>query len=52
MEQVYQVTLNTIDTNDLANKVLYNIDPWGENLGYIAWAIRDYYNRTIQATPG
>ena len=51
-EQVHQVILNMIDTKDLDNKVFDHIDPWGETLAYIAWAIRDSYQRTIMAKPG
>ena len=39
-------------TKDLDNKVFNYIDPWGENLAYIAWTIRVSYHHTIQATLG
>ena len=39
-------------TKDLANKVFYYIDTWGETLDYIAWEIWDSYPCTIQDTPG
>ena len=39
-------------TKDLDKKVFDYIDTWGENLAYIAWAIRASYHRTIMATPG
>ena len=37
---------------DLDNNVFDDIDPWGENLAYISWAIRASYHRNIMATPG
>ena len=39
-------------TKDLDKKIFDYIDPWGENLAYIAWAIRASYHHTIIATPG
>ena len=36
MEQVHQLILNMLVTNDLDNKVFDYIDPWGEALSYIA----------------
>ena len=51
VEQVHQVILNMLVTKDLDNKVFGYIDPWGETLAYIAWAIRYSYHRTIMATP-
>ena len=39
-------------TNDLDNKAFDYINPWGETLAYIAWAIRDSYHHTILASPG
>ena len=38
-------------TKYLDNKVFDYIDPWGENLAYIAWEIRASYRCTIMATP-
>ena len=38
-------------TKDLDNKVFDYINPWGETLEYIAWAIRASYHCTIMATP-
>ena len=46
-EQENQVILKMIVTNDLDNKLFDYIDPWGENLEYIEWEIRDYYHSTI-----
>ena len=52
VERGHQVVLNMLSTKDLDNKVLYDIDPWGETLASIAWAISAYYHRTIMSTPG
>ena len=49
---MYQVILNMFITKDLDNKVLEHIYPWGETLAYITWAIKAYYYRTVQSTPG
>ena len=49
MERVHQVSLNKFITKDLDNKVFDYVDPWGETLASIAWAIRDYYYRNIEA---
>ena len=51
VEQVHQVILNMIFTNDIYNKTDY-IYPWNETLAYIAWAIRSSYHRSIQYIPG
>ena len=37
VDQVHQVILNMFVTKDIDNKVFNYIDPWGENLEYIAW---------------
>ena len=52
VEQVHQIILNIIDTKDLDNKIFDHIDPWGELLASITWAIRASYHRTIMATLG
>ena len=51
VERVHQVILNILVTKDLDNKVFDYIDPWGETLIPIAWAIRDTYHINIMATP-
>ena len=38
-------------TKDIYNKIFDYIDPWGETLESIAWAIRSSYHCTIMATP-
>ena len=50
-EQVHQVVLNMIVTNDLDKKVFDYIDPWDENLVSIEWSRRASYYRTMMATP-
>ena len=50
VNRVHQVILNVIVTKYLANKVFNYVDPWGETISSIAWAIRAFYCRTIQAT--
>ena len=52
MERVHQVILNMLVTKNITNKVFDYIYPWGKTLVSIAWVIRAYYHRTIQATPG
>ena len=49
---LHKVILNMLVTKDIDIRVFDHIDPWGENLAYIAWAIRDSYHRTIMATLG
>ena len=50
LERVHQVILNMLATKDISNKVFDCIYTWGDTLSSIAWAIRAYYCRTIQAT--
>ena len=52
VEQVHQVILNMLVTNDLDKKSFDYIYPSGETLAYIAWEIRDSYHYTIMATSG
>ena len=47
-----QVILHMIVTKDLAKKVFDYIDPLGETLKYMEWAIMASYHRTFKATPG
>ena len=46
-----QGILNMLVTIYLANKAFDYIDPWGETLASIAWAIQASYHHAIQATP-
>ena len=52
MDQVNTLILNMIVTNDISNKFLAYIYPWGENPAYIAYFIRDSYRCTIKTTSG
>ena len=52
MERVHIVILNMLVTKDIDIRVFNHIDPWGENLAYIAWVIRDSYHRNRMATLG
>ena len=52
VEIVHKVILNMLVTNDLDNKVFNNIDPCGETLASILWAIRASYHLNIMFAPG
>ena len=41
-----------IRTQDLDNHEFDPVDPWGDILAELAWAVRSLYHRTIDATPG
>ena len=51
VERVHQVIHNMMITKDLSERVMDYIDPWGEILSSVAWAIRASYHSTLQATP-
>jgi len=51
VEQVHQVVQNMIKTKELDKFIFDFIDPWGEILSSVAWAIRASYHSTLQATP-
>ena len=40
-----------LKTKELCNQILDPIDPWGEMLASVAWAIRASFNTSTQATP-
>ena len=52
VERVHTVILNILATKYLDNKLFYYMDPSGETLAYIIWAIRASYHRTIMVTSG
>ena len=52
VERVHQLILNMFVTKDIDNKLFDYIDPWGETLASIAWAMRASYHHTIMYTPG
>ena len=51
MERENQVILNMLIIKYIDNKVFDHIDPWGETLAYMAWAIRASYHSDIMNTP-
>ena len=51
VERIHQVVQNMIKTKELDKLVFDYIDPWGEILSSVAWAIRASYHSTLQATP-
>ena len=51
VERIHQVVANMLRTQDLKNKVLDHIDPWGEILASIAWAVRSAHHNVLGATP-
>jgi len=51
VERIHQVVRNMLLTRDLNNQVFDYIDPWGENLSSIAWAIRAFFHSIMNATP-
>ena len=51
VERVHQVIHNMLVTKELDQHTFDYIDPWGEFLGSIAWAIRASYNTVTRATP-
>ena len=52
VERIHQVVGSMLKTNDLVNRIFDAIDPWGNILAAIAYAIRCSYHSTLQATPG
>ena len=51
VERVHQVVQNMIRTKELDSYEFDYIDPWGEILSSVGWAIRASYHSTLQATP-
>ena len=52
IERVHGVINDMIRTQDLDNHEFDPVDPWGDILAELAWAVRSLYHRTIDATPG
>jgi len=52
IERVHGVINDMLRTHDLDNHDFDPVDPWGDILAEIAWAIRTLYHRTFDATPG
>jgi hypothetical protein len=51
VECIHQVIDSMIKTQQLEDQVFDYVDPFGELLASIAWAIRSSYHRTLEATP-
>ena len=51
VERVHQVLANMLRTKELENQVFDYINPWGNILSSIAWAIRSSYHSVLEATP-
>jgi hypothetical protein len=51
VERIHQVVQNMIKTKELESYEFDFIDPWGEILSSVGWAIRASYHSTLQATP-
>lgn len=51
VERIHQVLTNMLNTKNLTEQVFDIIDPWGEILSSIAWAIRASNHSTLEATP-
>ena len=51
VERIHQVVTNMLKTKELCSQILDPIDPWGEMLASVAWAIRASFNTSQQATP-
>lgn len=52
VERVHQVIQHMLATKDLENMEYDFIDPWGEILSSVAWAIRASYHSILKASPG
>ena len=52
VERIHQIVTQMLLAKDLSNRVFDHIDPWGDILSSIAWAIRASYHSTLEATPG
>ena len=52
VERVHQVLHNMIVTKDLDGRTFDYIDPWGEILSSVAWAVRASHHSTFDKTPG
>ena len=51
LERVHQVLGDMLRTKNLQNYDFDDIDPWGELLASVAWAIRSTHHTTLQASP-
>lgn len=51
VERIHQVVHNMIKTKELDTFIFDYIQPWGEILSLVRWAINALYYSTLQATP-
>ena len=51
LERVHQVLGDMLHTKNLQSYDFDDIDPWGELLASVAWAIRSTHHTTLQASP-
>ena len=51
VERVHQVLFHMFVTKDLSNRVFDYIDPWGEIIFSVAWAVRASHHTTFNKTP-
>ena len=52
IERIHGVINNMLRVNDLENHDFDPVDPWGDLLANIAWALRSLFHTTTGATPG
>ena len=50
VKRIHKVVMNMLNTKNLKEQVFDYIDPWGELLSSIAWAIRASHHSTLDAT--
>ena len=51
LERLHQVLGDMLRTKNLEQYDFDNVDPWGELLASVAWAIRSTHHTTLQASP-
>ena len=51
VEQVHQVLYYMFVTKDISNQIFDYIDPWGETLSSIAWAVQALHHSTLNKSP-
>ena len=51
VERIHKVVMNMFTTKNLKGQIFDYVDPWGEILSSIAWAIRASHHSTLGATP-
>ena len=51
VERIHQVLTHMFLTKNLKNQIFDHINPFGEILASVAWAVRASYNSTTNATP-